>query len=195
MTAITGALTTIHQEAVDYRSGVSEALMSQIGAAINYINQNAVDQVGDLKTSFLTEAQFQSLRGATWVLCDGSSCVGTDYETLTGESTVPDIRGRFLRMKDNGRSLDPQGDAALGTERADTYYSHRHNIEQYYGIGTGTLATEASPPLITTNGDVDTGDDREWKTANASYHRSTLSGSSETAPKHIICNYFIKVDA
>lgn len=33
-----------------------------------------------------------------WLICDGRSCSGTPLATLTGKTTVPDLRGRFIRM-------------------------------------------------------------------------------------------------
>jgi len=191
MTAITPALSTIQQEETDYRSGVSEALLTKIGGAINWINANAADQVADIKHSFLTEAQFQSLRGTTWVLCDGRSVVGSDYETLTGNSNIPDVRGRFMRMKDNGRSLDPQGDSALETERADIFKSHRHR-----GGRTGTNAAadvihKASCWGIAADSTIVSFEYKDLDSASNPIIENT--GDSETAPKHIVCNYFVKI--
>lgn len=33
-----------------------------------------------------------------WLICDGRSCAGTPLATLIGKTTVPDLRGRFIRM-------------------------------------------------------------------------------------------------
>ena len=46
--------------------------------------------VGSVQQSMLTEVQFQTEMGNQWVLMDGRSVSGSRYETITGNSTVPD---------------------------------------------------------------------------------------------------------
>lgn len=56
--------------------------------------QTLVDQtnlIGEIKIANLTLAQFQSVAGEDWVLCDGGSAVDTKYSKLTGNNTVPNI--------------------------------------------------------------------------------------------------------
>lgn len=64
-------------------------------------NQTARYAVGSVQQSFLTEAQFQAQMGPGWVLCDGrdltSSQPNSKWQTVTGSSSIPDCRGRFLR--------------------------------------------------------------------------------------------------
>jgi hypothetical protein len=57
--------------------------------------------VGSIVASMLTEAQFQGVNGTDWVLADGRSVAGTTYAVATGENTVPDLRGQFLRGRVN----------------------------------------------------------------------------------------------
>ena len=45
----------------------------------------------------LTEAQFQTEIGDSWVLMDGRDVSGSRYATLTGSNTIPDATGCFLR--------------------------------------------------------------------------------------------------
>jgi len=55
--------------------------------------------VGSLQQSLLSEAQFQAVMGTTdWVLANGQGAVGSTYASITGNSNVPDLRGKFLRM-------------------------------------------------------------------------------------------------
>lgn len=63
--------------------------------------------------------------GGTWRLADGSSAAGTDWAAKTGRTNLPDIRGRFVRGKDNGASNAPT-DPALDTVVADSIKSHDH---------------------------------------------------------------------
>ena len=89
----------------------------------------SVVAVGTIVSSMLTEAQFQMLNGADWVLMDGGNVAGSLYETVTGFSTVPDARGTVLRGKNNARAdgfENPAGDLALGTFENDQFQGHWH---------------------------------------------------------------------
>jgi hypothetical protein len=98
-----------------------KAIAKQLGASSSSISAGVMP-VGSIIQSMLTLAQFQSIVGTSWVLADGGSCSGSVYESITGNSTVPDARSVVLRGKDNGRGLNPAGDVALGTYQADAVY-------------------------------------------------------------------------
>jgi hypothetical protein len=114
MTDIIASKQNITVEETSNNSAISESTMTRIGGSINFINENAITQIGDIMPSILNEAQFQALRSTAWILCDGRSIAGSDLATLTGLTNAPDARGRFLRMKDNGAGVNPGGDLALG---------------------------------------------------------------------------------
>lgn len=78
--------------------------------------------LGEVKSSFLTEAEVQADWGAGWILCDGRNVIGSDYNTAFGRTVVPDMRGIFFRGKNNGRAdgnENPAGDQALETYEVD----------------------------------------------------------------------------
>lgn len=75
--------------------------------------------IGTYINSDLTLSQFQSETPGIWMLANGGSCTGTAYATKTGRVNVPDLRGVYMRAKDNGRGLNPDGDLALGAYTAD----------------------------------------------------------------------------
>lgn len=163
--------------------------------------------IGSVKTSLLTEAQFNSeISDGTWFLADGRSCIGTQYETITGNSNIPDMRGKFLRAKDNGRHTtgdgngDPYGDKTLGVNYEDATApnglagttssagAHSHTVNNLY-IGSSDFSftgpvvnSDRNTPAATTN------------TAGAHTHSLNITGDLETAPAHVIVNYYIKVD-
>lgn len=60
--------------------------------------------IGAVQSALITESQFQAQFGTGWVLADGRSVTGSRYATLTGKTTIPDLRGVTLRGKNNGRS-------------------------------------------------------------------------------------------
>ena len=102
-----------------------------------------VFSVGELRTSILPQTPFQEINGAEWVLADGRPLlVQTALSPhLSQENeyglTIPDIRGRFLRMANNNvcanlrgdkeaydrciASRDPRGDRILGDYQADGF--------------------------------------------------------------------------
>lgn len=85
--------------------------------------------VGSLQESMLTEAQFQTEMGPSWVLSDGRDVTGSRYHTITGFATIPDARGVAIRGKNNGRidgNENPDGEIALGGFQGDAYILHNH---------------------------------------------------------------------
>jgi hypothetical protein len=149
---------------------VAKGVLSGVGSTTS----TDLSQVGDMVTSMLTEAQFQSLRSADWVLADGQNVAGSTYAGLVA-ATVPDARGQFLRGKNNGRvdgKQNPDGELALGTYQADEFDSHTHDIGGGFGASAafGTLA---------------------GSTANAT---SSSTGGNETRSKNITVNVFIRIN-
>lgn len=192
MSNITANFNYVTQESVQFNNPVSESALAAIGGAVNGL-LSVLLPVGSIVDSMLTEAQFQTQIGSTnWVLADGGSCSGSEYESVTGNSTVPDLRAVVLRGKDNGRGLNPNGDLALGTYTADQYASHahsltdpghNHSIQAYTTAGNGAVG-QAFPGTGTNLG---TGTSTTGITmAN--------SGGSETAPKTVTINYFIRIN-
>lgn len=80
--------------------------------------------IGEVKSAFLTEDQFQAQAGAAWVLCDGRNVKGSAYEQITKQSNIPDMRSTSPRCKDNGKGLGPE--LALGSYQPDHFASHSH---------------------------------------------------------------------
>ena len=154
--------------------------------------------VGTVVYSMLDATTFTSQQspGETWYLADGRSIagLGLKYETLTSSASIPNLLGVFLRGKNNGRSdgnQNPDGDLALGTFTTDRFASHNHGggnhshntstqngaapdfgglIVRIPGAGTFNSATDASGTIIATQ------------------------GGSETSPKNVTLNPFIRVN-
>ena len=47
--------------------------------------------IGEIKIANLTQDQFQDFAGTNWLICNGQTCVGSDYSRLTGNNAVPTI--------------------------------------------------------------------------------------------------------
>lgn len=188
MTDLTSAKKKIQLEETQYRAAVSEATAQKMGGTMNWIIDNSTFAVGDVVQSMLTEAQFQGERNATWVLMDGRSVVGSDYEALTGFTNVPDLvtNKRFLRQASS--------DGNLGVIESDLFASHTHTATTSYdyteSINHGedygydyqqTPASSGGTLVPQTNSD-------SFQTSIDS------SGGSETRPHNIQVNFFIKIN-
>lgn len=146
-----------------------------------------VGKVGDVKTSILTEAQFQTVHGTEWILMDGRDVTGSAYHTLTANTTVPDGRGIFLRGKNNGRSTaegNPSGEVSMGTNQADQLQSFK--------VGDGTVRIQSrdsypSAGLGATSGGVYGASVGGNKADIGPYHADGANGNprlgNETRPK------------
>lgn len=194
--------TKIQIEAASYRAAVSESLMQTIGGSVNYLLSNIMP-VGSVIPSMLDEATFQLKTSSDWVLCDGRSVVGSEYEALTGSSNIPDARGVFIRGKNNGRSTgtgNSAGDLALGTYEADDNKAHNHGgtsgpdspahihtYEMYNNFGSGGGA----------KGSDGTGGSQGQGTTNAptyNHYHSIASEGSEGRPRNVTMNYFVRIN-
>lgn len=129
--------------------------------------------VGTVIHSMLSTTQFASEYGDNWVLADGRNVSGTKYHSVTGSTTVPDMRGRFLRGKGVN---NPDGDLSLGAYTADKVGPHVHNVtiavKGAFGGSSFGNNTNASTQVYVT--DPNTG--------------------NETAPKSITVNIFIRIN-
>lgn len=156
------------------------------------------EQVGDVKQSVLTEAQFQSLHGASWVLMDGRSVAGSDLDTEFGVSTLPDARGVFLRGKNNGRSdgnQNPAGERAVGFLEGDQMQGHQHipstnSVNQAYQFASGSaqLYTYAWGSGASVNNAPNVGN------PVTDAINGTPRTGLESRPKNITVNTFIKIN-
>lgn len=173
---------TQQQEAARFRSSVSESLMQKLQGNINYLLASVLP-VGSVVASMLTEGQFQGAASTGWILADGRNVAGSDFALLTGFSTVPDLRGVFVRGKNNGRSTgsgNSEGERTLGTYELDQFASHTHP----YLYRTPSAAAGGS------DGGGDT--DRGLNDVNAT--TSATGTGTETRPRNVTLNYFIRIN-
>lgn len=163
---------------------------------VNNIETGGTWKIGDVKQSFLTEAEFQAEHDDTWVLCDGRDVIGSDYAILKeGDAVtshnIPDARGQFLRGLDASGVVDPDGAGrVIGDSQADAFQSHGHRV--YSEVGNG------GPYFNTTNGFDNSLNGSGSTNARAlniiTYNGGTPRTGDETRPKNLTCNMFIKIN-
>lgn len=173
MSDVASSTVPVQLESINTGNPVSESALIAMAGAINYSLKNK-PAVGDIMTSALDESTFQAQRDVSWKLADGRSVIGSVYQTLTGQTNIPDLRGVFPRGKDNGRGINPNGDLAIGTYTADQFAAHHH---QYQAPNGGSGGGSAS-----------------GTTGQAPFTNTTDTGGTETAPKSCTVNYFIKIN-
>ncbi len=139
--------------------------------------------VGDIVASLLTEEQFQAIRGPNWILADGRDVQGSAFAQLFGNNFVPDLRGVFLRGKQNGRN-DGRGnetEAALGEYQADAFARHQHGVAPAAGGIAGFTTNVKSAPSDPAGQYVLNGNTGE-------------TGEDETRPENVTVNFFIRIN-
>lgn len=186
------------------------------GLDLNFIEANngqyyALSNVGVIISSILDESSMSML----YMLCDGRSCVGTAYNRLTGNNTVPDLRDRFLRgasasadvgtyrthttaSSDLLATLSDSG-AHTHSGLADPAGAHTHSYQRLRpdtfflfddaGLGFGGSIQDST----STSGSHTHA--LTYSQSGEHTHSITLSGGDlETAPVNIGLNFFIKVN-
>ena len=149
--------------------------------------------IGEVKTSVLTEAQFQGLYGTCWVQMIGQDISGSDLATLTGISNLPDARGRFLRTT-GGNS------PALMQTQEDQNKEHSHDISYVKVNNTnGVLGVNGNGTgwgVIPWGGNSGTIVSNPTNRFNGSDALGAVhsSGGDEARPKNLGVNRFIKID-
>lgn len=132
-------------------------------------------RIGEIKISLLKPEDFRAVYGTAWVLMDGSTQVSSDFAKMTGMNRLPDARGAFLRMHNNGRNDGYQNpdNKELGDFQADEFRSHTHSLASSI---QGNYAKN----------DFYSGPKSGGSTTGA-------AGGNETRPKNITVNYYVKV--
>lgn len=173
---------TQQQEAARFRSSVSESLMQGMQGNINYLLASVLP-VGSVVDSMLTEAQFQDLTSTGWIIADGRNVSTSSYTLVTGNTTVPDLRGVYTRGKNGARSAgtgNSEGDKALGTYELDKFAAHTH-IAHYRTPSAAAGGSDGG-------GDTDRG-------LNDNNEATTSAGTgTETRARSVTLNKFIRIN-
>lgn len=154
--------------------------------------------VGTVTQSLLTEAQFAAAsedQVGKWVLADGRSVAGTKYEAVTGRSTVPDLRGAYMRMAGtNGANGNWNGGNLNGwqedsTARPKNDFTTNNAGAHTHGGGSTTWSKSDGGPNWNSGASVGSTD-----SAGGHTHTVNGGGDAETRPKTYSVNYYIKVN-
>lgn len=205
MSDIPSSFSLVQQESVQFNQPVSENSLGSIGALANALRRTMLP-VGSVIPSVLTEAQFQSQNTnptpETWVLADGRDVSGSSYQLVTGQTTIPDMRGVSVRGKNNGRSdgnQNPDGDLTLGQFTASRFTNHNH------GFNDPGHVHSMSPDFGNAGTNYNSGNNRQayaitpfgtgQQTASSHTNINFVGeGGNDTAPSNVTLNYFIRIN-
>ena len=213
MPEIAGAISPMNDVEITSDAPLTEALHTKMGANLNALIGGYLP-IGSTIHSLLTEAQFQSEIGSTgWVLAQGQSIAGSALETLTGISTLPDCRGRFLRGKNNGAAAadgDADGERTLGAFQGSKLATHTHAATFTDIQFQNAYAKQESPSVglkvvlsypgfngvgFTLLPPPSTGQFVTPVTVDVPIPGSgTTTNGNETAPKNICMNIFVRIN-
>lgn len=151
--------------------------------------------VGDIKHSLLTESQFQNQFGNCWVKMTGQDVSGSDYASITGNNTLPNSTGRFLR--DTGGESNSLGNTQEDTLQNITgdFLTRDDNSSSYYvriKETNGAFYTENVTGNMFNSVGSSSGQTSPGK---VKFDASRVARTSnETRPKNLSVNYFLKIN-
>lgn len=187
-----------------YAPAASISVITGAGAIVRHFSELPAESpvpergLGEIVASMLPESLFVKSYGAGWVLADGRAVAGTSYERFIGKN-VPDMRGLFLRGKNNGRAEggNPDGDLELGALQIGSLQKHVHPVEDpghshkdptsSYVAGKLHLPVDASSAARYIDHSARTSTELTNVTVGE-------YGGTETRPANITVNYFVKVE-
>ena len=158
-------------------------ITGDVTIATNFTNY---EPLGTVKTSILTVAQFQAIMGTNWVLMDGSSCAGSDLDTLTSISTLPNL-------VDGGALVQTDSDGNISNLTNGANLSHTHVQNATYPDGGGgydvynqssTALSGGSTHVLEAGGSLGVGSDLS----------TDSSGGSDNLAAGVKMNFFIKIN-
>jgi len=139
--------------------------------------------VGTIVASLLEETQFQAQPniGRLWVLARGQSAAGSRYAAITGRTSLPDLRGVFLRSGNADLSEQERANRGnpenkkLGEYQADAFKTHHHSNMNPGGVDGNRSGRQDA-----------------WYGGGAGSTGAT--GEAETRPRNVTVNYFVKIN-
>jgi hypothetical protein len=190
-----GTIFAGHTELKDQQSRVKSLQVDTAKLESNVANAQSYVPIGSVVASLLTKEQFAEAAGdppafdvkkSKWKLADGSSVAGSRYSQIFQIAAFPDLRGLFLRAKNESRSDgkgNPDGEKGLGEFEMDQLQDHEHEFNRGSAgddsgyVMTGSKSTPASQ--ANTN----------FIVANGAVHHG-----AETRPRNATVNYYVRVN-
>lgn len=178
----------IQIEETQYKSSISEGTAKKLGSSANFILDQNTFRVGDIIQSALTEEIFQAIRGDTWVLMSGQSIAGSDLETQTGISTLPNFTGlgAHLEQLESGNSMFSfYPNQNLDHNHANGSWSRLLRVNTFYDTFT---------QQFTNRNTIDDVDASAGEPELTTSRELVPEGSDRFRPNSYQVNFFIKIN-
>lgn len=207
MTKIVGKFQDLHLENFLSGKAVSEAQLKPIAELVQWVKENCGDQLGDVKYSALTEAQFAELKGYVivdggnpvpesqkkWVLWKGQSIVGSDYSNLTGKNSIPNL------VSNEAHLAQTVNDSQLLSYQENQNKSHAHYVANGDTVSSNSTTTDVSPAnSLVFDALNEGGESRNYRFKGTSTvpnrGLTSSSGGAVARPNRVMVNIFIKIN-
>ncbi len=177
-----------------------------VGAVIAFAGQVATPPVNPLQQS----AYSTVTESAGWMLCDGRTLAIADYGMLyaaignlyntgnepSGQFSIPDYRGYFLRMTSTGTTNDPDAatrvlangttSSEVGSIQQDALQVHQHSYQQP-ATPSSPAGQGATPAVVAVTSELS-----GTPTDNLADPPGGVRTSTETRAKNVYVNYLIR---
>lgn len=189
MSNFIGEAVRLDSDDAKYFLANSEFLIKKYSAFYNNLIKSISQPIGTYKKSALSEADFISVNGSNWVLCDGQDITGTDYATLKGVTTAPDLVTEYSHL------IQADDNTITREEIEDSNMSHSHFALEANGSG-GTGYNGAAAIGRTMENRLRIGSATEFGATNTDPSVGTTSaeGETEALPNTTKVNFFLKVN-
>ncbi len=163
--------------------------------------------VGDIKYSMLNPGQFAQENGSCWVPLDGRNVNSSQWAQLTGQSTVPNISGMFIRSQEytDGRDPGRTPTTAVATVQDQMFKTHTHtgtvgmSPSHSHTIPGGAQNADTRVPRYDATGvEINMSATFGTSTSQSGTHNHTLTISNnaggDTRPKNLNLYAYIRVN-
>lgn len=152
---------------------------------------NSRDLIGDVIYSVIPPQQFQDINGDKWVQMRGQP-VDPEWQisklTSFENNLLPDARGTFVRIADDGAGRDEVADRKIGSYQEDALQQHYHDLHEVMFENGG------NNEKFRVTGQDGLGYESIMNTIPLSGARDARISGTETRPKNIVLYAYIKVD-
>ena len=201
MAVLASELKKIFAEDIAANGSLSEGLLAKIGSTLNSVIDNHLWQLGDVRPSVLTEAQFAAQNGydiglpmaqRRWVRIEGQSISGSALSALTGITSLPNALAY-------GAHLEQTKSSSILQYFSNQNKSHSHYREMlidntWYNNGGWAYPPPTFGDWAYQQGGFNTSS-AIWQNRGMSpQDRLSYDGGDVARPNSITVNFFLKIN-
>ncbi|MCE9597374.1 MAG: phage tail protein [Spirochaetia bacterium] len=168
---------------VAFGAGILATSLFAAAAAMNVFSSGQTISASQINQNFAISAPEGAVVAFYLAACPEG------WAPADGTNSTPDLRGQFVRGRDDigtgPAGTDPAGSRAIGNTQLDAFQGHRHNVSHNTGANTGIAApggggADAPNGVINILDPITDGSNGPPRTAN------------ETRPKNVALTYCMR---